>query len=617
MDSIYILFIFIIGLIIAVGVGLELSKEIDEFIIYLLFWMLYIITIITFVNIGLVINYYLNMKNKTGPPGPQGSTGDRGDKGDTGLCDENCRDSICEKEITDMITEGLKDKNNGEVVKLNNVYIKSKIRLMCSSKEFKDLYPHNGPYNLINYIKEIWSIWFNLIYESGGNTYFENVGAESDFDWLKENPFDELKKYDIFYWGMGKQYKPHIIDMCYTNTKSNTDSNNNTNYNYIVRASNTNYYKYLGNDKKEVINPEEDEDIGALNDVSFWRAHQFTYKENTFYPVGDIAIGPIRDNDYVDSQRTVGTLTVPGGNSRGPLRTTVLVSGDVQGPMDYFLIWNNKIFWIWRPIPPTNYISLGDIVTFSATKPDTGDNAPIRCVPQDMTNKIQNDGNVLWSSIGAMVPTNVTILGYKPNDGTPQSSTIDARPNNAYNLFRGVVGSRLIIPSTDINGSFYTLNENKYDSGFQVGINTPSYDKGSDVGKGFIPTPQKHSKYSVMAYLNLKNNVVLKHKTSQHEFSATLVPNAISNAYLIKTNTNPTNTKCIDFNNNIITRPEPQCDELIGSQIFSIILTGNKKNECRIQHYNSKNYIKYKNGSVTLIDETDKNDMNYTLFEMS
>ena len=598
------IFIFVIGLIIAIGVGLEISKGIDEFIIYLLFWMLYIITIITFVNIILVGNYYFTMKNKTGPPGPPGETGDRGDKGSAGLCDVNCRDSICENEITDMILQGLKDRNNGGIVKMNNIYIKSKINLMCRSDEFKQLAPYNGPYNLINYIKGIWEIWFNLIYASGGATYFENVGAESDFEWLKENPFDELKKYDVFYWGMGKQYRPEIIDKCSSIT--NGSSANNNNINYIVRSSTTNYYQSIGND----------EGSGAYNDVSFWRAYQFTYKENVFYPVGDIAIGPSREYDNMSSQRKVGVSLIT-GLSAGPLRNTILVSGDVKGPIDYQLIWTNNMFWLWRPIPPSDYIALGDVVTFSSMKPSTGSGAPIRCVPKNMTNMMPNNGNVFWSSLGSSNPYDVTLLGYKPNDGSEDASSIDAASDNAYNLFRAVVGNNLTIPPTDINGSFYNLDANKYDSSFVIGIDKPVYDSDNDVGKGYLSRPKKDSKYSVMAYLHLKNNVILTHNVSQNKFSGKLVPNAISNAYIIKTNIDSNNNKCIDYKNNLLSIPQPECDELKDTQIFSIMLTGNKKNECRIQHYNSKNYVKYKNGLLTMVDEHDNNDMEYTLFIMA
>ena len=600
MESIYILFIAVIGIIMALGVGMEISKEIDEFIIYVLFWMLYIITIVTFVNIILVANYYFTMKNKIGPPGLQGKKGPRGNKGDAGLCDADCRDIICEDTINGMILKELTDRNNGVAVKINNVYLKSKVRLICSSDEFKKLAPYNGPYNLINYIKSIWEIWFNLLYEAGGLSYFENIGAETDFEWLGNNPFDELKKYDIFYWGMGKQYRPDIKDKCYTKSELNSSAVVNK---YIVKSSTSNYYDSLGNDSGS----------GAFNNVSFWRAKQFAYKENTYYPVGDIAIGPTTDNDNTKSQRTVGVYQVP-GMSGGPLRSTIIVAGDVKGPVDYQLIWTNDKFWIWRPIPPAGYITLGDIVTFNDKSPSTNDLAPIRCVPQDITIKMKNNKKVFWSSLGSGKNNPVTILGFIPNDGTET----EALPSNAYNLFKAVNGNDLHIPDTDINGSFYSLDPNTYASNFVIGLSIDDDTNASTekyLGKGYLDTPKKDAKYSVMAYINLKNNVILTHNITQNKYSAQLVPNAISNAYLIKINKDSSTTKCMDYANNILSLKN-ECDELIDTQIFSIILTGNKKNECRIQHYNSKMFLKYKNDTITLIDENSTIDMEDTLFMM-
>ena len=75
------------------------------------------------------------------------------------------------------------------------------------------------------------------------------------------------------------------------------------------------------------------------------------------------------------------------------------------------------------------------------------------------------------------------------------------------------------------------------------------------------------------------------------------------------------NNKCLNYDNNGISYAN--CDESIDTQIFSIITTGNKKHECRIQHYNSKKYVKYKNGMVILINENDKNEMEHTLFMMT
>ena len=619
MLTIYTVFMLAIAAVIGIGLGLELSSGIEEFVIYLLFWMLYIITIVTFINIFLVVNYYLNMKNKTGPVGIQGPSGDRGDKGEVGLCDPACRDTICETQINDLILDELKKKITHGEVKINNTYIKSKVRIMCASDEFKQLAPVNGPQNLINYIKNIWLIWLDLLYNSGGIKYFETVGAESEFEWLASNPFDELKKYDVFYWGMGKQYRPEIREKCYsTRDGTNPDEGNNS----VLRTSTTNYYELLGTDSES----------GAFQNVSFWRAKQFTYQGNVFYPVGDVAIGPVRDNESFASNKVVGQFQIS-ELTACPERQTIIISGDVKGPIDYILIWtnynhnnnnNNNVFWIWRPIPPPEFIALGDVVTFDSGKPDTGDSAPIRCVPTYITNNLPQNGNILWSSLGSPNPTNLLLLGYVPNIG----STVYASPNNAYNLFRAVVGINNNIPASDVNGNFYSLDTSKFESSYIIGgnIGEPSSNLYSDdsidsnpdqssnknhVGKGYLPSYRKDSQYSILAYINLKNNPILTHNISKTKFEGTLIPNAISNAYSIKKD-----NQCLNYDGqNGVTYSS--CDEAIDNQIFSIINTGNKKRECRIQHYNSRKYIKYKNGMVILIDENDKNEMEYTLFMMS
>ena len=609
MITVYSVFILIVAAVLAIGIGLELSSGIDEFVIYLLFWMLYIITIATFINIFLVVNYYLNMKNKTGPVGDPGPAGDRGDKGDVGICDIGCRDIICETQINDLILDELKKKVTTGTVKINNAYIKSKVRLMCTSNEFRQLAPVNGSQNLINYIKNIWMIWLDLLYNSGGIKYFETVGAESEFEWLASNPFDELKKYDVFYWGMGKQYRPEVIEKCYP-------SKDGEGADYVIRTSTTNFYDLLGTDDKS----------GSYNEVSFWRAKQFTNNGNVFYPVGDVAIGPKRDNESVTSNKLVGQTQIQ-SLTQCPERQTIIVSGDVKSPVDYILLWsnfnhnnnnNNNVFWIWRPIPPPDFRALGDVVTFNSDKPEKGENAPIRCVPSYITTKLNQNGNVFWSSVGSNNPSNVLLVGYVPNNG----EKVYANENNAYNLFRAVIGSTTDIPASDVNANFYSLDTSKYDSQYIIGgdnsnsksSSNSNPDESSDsnlVGKGYLQSYRKDSQYSILAYINLKNNPILTHNMTNTIFEGTLIPNAISNAYLIKMD-----DKCINYNDTSgVTYSS--CNDVIDDQIFSIITTGNKKNECRIQHYNSKKYIKYKNGMNILINENDKHEMEHTLFTMS
>jgi hypothetical protein len=259
MDTIYIFIIFAIGLIIAIGVGLEISKGIEETIIAILFWFLYIITISTFINVILVGKYYLTMRNKTGPPGSQGQRGDRGDKGEAGKCNADCRDQYCYNKllgVDGIIPTKLKNLNQGVNVDLNNIYIKSKVAQICGSDEFKQLAPYNGPSNLVNYLGSIWEIWIELIYNAGGKLYFETIGAEDQFDWVKStivgtndtyvNPFDEIRKYDVFYWGMGLQYRPKLIERCYASSDGNTPDPGASGF--ILRVAKTDLYDKIVDD---------------------------------------------------------------------------------------------------------------------------------------------------------------------------------------------------------------------------------------------------------------------------------------------------------------------------------------------------------------------------------
>ena len=505
------------------------------------------------------------------------------------------------------MTEELKTRNNGVRVNVNNIYVKSKIKQMCASEEFKQLAPYNGPINLINYLKDIWKIWIGLLYDAGGMLYFETIGAEDQFDWLSNNPFNEFKKYDVFYWGMGKQYRPQIVDKCYPSADGDTPNPNTSGS--IIQVAKTDLYDYITNDAGS----------GAFTDASFWRPKQFTYKTAVYYPVGDLVYGPKRNGENYNTKKHVGGITLP-RISKGPARETILVSGDVKGPVNYELLWTNEgwstgkrsranFFWVWRPIAPVNYIALGDVITSSGDPPLTGDSAPIRCVPYDMVIKLATNGNVLWSSSGSPVDININMLGFKPNTGSYQN----AEDSNAYNLFRGVIGWGTSIPGSDINGNLSYLDATKYDSNYVLGGNNgrPNQSQESNrVGKGIIPPPKRDSKYSVVAYLNLKNNPVLTHQASRFKINGQIIPNAISNSYILKNG-----NMCLDYVNSQITLK--QCDEFIDSQYFSIIFTGNMKNQCTLKHQKTEKILKYNTGLFTLVNENTIDDANLTLFIMS
>ena len=122
----------------------------------------------------------------------------------------------------------------------------------------------------------------------------------------------------------------------------------------------------------------------------------------------------------------------------------------------------------------------------------------------------------------------------------------------------------------------------------------------------------KYLKYK-KKYLNLKNNPILKHSMTNTNINAQLIPNAITNAYSINIGSG-NNTKCLNYDGKTITLAT--CDETISSQIFSIIFTGNKKNECKIQHHDSNNIIHFENDLFTLVPQTDTKNIEYQYFIM-
>ena len=61
-----------------------------------------------------------------------------------------------------------------------------------------------------------------------------------EFEWLAENPFNTIKKYDVFYWGLDNAYKPRLISDC---KKRQNDGSTLS----IVKLIKTNVYESISN----------------------------------------------------------------------------------------------------------------------------------------------------------------------------------------------------------------------------------------------------------------------------------------------------------------------------------------------------------------------------------
>ncbi len=234
-----IIFFSVISLVFLIILGINISSSIERPVMYLLFWLMYFITIGTIVNIIMTVYYYTVMKNKKGPRGPQGERGDKGEPGPVGKCSADCKNNAGYNAIIQHIVDvvNTEEKRNGNpatftAADLKNVYIKSKVKSICGSAEFQQMAPYKGAQSLVNYLKTIWGDIIKLIYTSGGINYLKSVGAEHDWDWTANNPWDEFKKYDVYYWGIGKEYRPQLLDKCVAESAQTNGAANMENESY-------------------------------------------------------------------------------------------------------------------------------------------------------------------------------------------------------------------------------------------------------------------------------------------------------------------------------------------------------------------------------------------------
>lgn len=585
-------FIFTMGLLGSLAIGISISSKIENSNVYMIFWILYLCTIATFINIIMTIVYYLIMRKKKGPPGKRGIRGEQGERGEPGKCEASCKDEICTRQIETSIIDYL-NKRAGRPVKLENAYIKQKIKQMCGSPEFKQASPYHGPAKLIDYLSEIWLKWIELMFQEGGESYFESIGAETEWEWVNKNPFNEIKKYDVYYWGLGKEYRPIITNVCDKEYGVKRDNN--------LKVCQTNNYVKIG----------DTEGVSSKHEASFWRAKPITYKSINYYPVGDIVIGPNRTNENALLDRFVGEISIS-HKIPGPNRSTILVGGDVQGPISYELIWDstligsNKNIWIWRPIGPKtskgDYYSLGDVVTTTSSPPPVGISAPIRCVPKACLESKYMPKSIMWSSEGGGGDRQINIVGFTPNKNTESNSLLKGTSANCYNLFRSMVNSA-VIPKSDKNGSFYAIISTCIDNNGVPGKQYKVYKNPNkdNEGSGYSKLPKKNVMYSLDTFIKNSNKIILKNKTSK-DFKITLESVNILNrdAYRIKDSSFDTES-CLTVidNNSAYSIDNKICASKDESQIFILELV--QRNKYRIKHLKTNLYLIAQYGSFNLV----------------
>lgn len=277
----YIIYL-IIFISIATYVGLILMNKLKNSHNVGLFIFIYIVCVIGIINVLLLTKFWQKIQHKTGPPGRRGLQGDTGDIGMTGNCGDICKTKQCAVDILEYLNEIYKNKTKDKKAFIKNKYIITKAKQMCHSHQYNLLVPHKGGNNLVNYIKELWLIWFNLLYKYGGRKFLEDKYANDSFSWKNGiNPFFELEKYDAFHWGLSQEFKGIGLGVCY----------NIENSNYFPKAPKppiaflrTNSYKLMG--KTSAPNK---------GSISFWSPVPTTYQNEYYYPIMQV---PLRNDNY-------------------------------------------------------------------------------------------------------------------------------------------------------------------------------------------------------------------------------------------------------------------------------------------------------------------------------
>ena len=458
----------------------------------IIFISFYILTIANIYIYGLSNEFRNQNISKTGKFGKRGRRGLRGKSGKASSCEGGCKpDKLCYNKMLTNISDVYNEyclKNNLEQLPKNkfirNNFIKKKCRKMCESKAMGKLISLKGAKECYNYVFDssgrhgksvanpegypsIWRQWIELIlkYENGKMFLDSEQLTDNDFDYLltekdiltfcstneypnfcfiDENtkrkkvisPFDEIKKYDLWYWGSPKSSRPTYVEECsYIDEKGNKRS---VDDGPILKIVDSNLYRSVwrsktgrqsvvsvgsrnGSSCPRTLQYVPDKQTGTTK-VSAYRSEDFHTKDEmkyrTYKPLGDV----ILEGDSVCHKRTpdstlpyvendTNNLNEPINTSTGanPLKAIKLVSGDIKQPVAYAKLYSSKSkdknaydyekynYSFWRPIPPTGYKCLGDVISNSVSSKQPAKDL-VACVPDKCVRKSNGQGKKIWNS---------------------------------------------------------------------------------------------------------------------------------------------------------------------------------------------------------------------------
>ena len=438
------------------------------------------------------------ISGQKGNKGMRGLPGNKSDKCDKKKCNLNiCNDKLL-LHVTQVYSDILKSRNKktSKHYPLTNNFIKNKIKTLCLSPQLEKVLDNSNDKSVYTFIYNTWKKWIHIILKYENGEYFMETDylTDNDFDNLidvkdkiynpnfnnnnegtpskgKESPFDEIKKYDMWYWGEPQAAKVKIKYKCDLDSDSASGPKN---YNINVKKSQDYKQKWrssvaLQTQNNDIYTPFQHK---TNSDITVYRPTTIDDNGTIFYPSGDIIV----NGDNV--QPNSGDVT--------------LLSGDVLHPDGFKKLYGFQRtkgigkgvigYSFWQPNNPTNYTCLGNAIetTYKQTEPNSLDFA---CVPSVCTQPI-------IKSVDKNVQT-YNIVNSEDDDNMGSEVLTNLYSHNAEMHL-----------TNDPNKIYELIPEG------QVYNNNPSCinnTKVLDSNKGsWIVEPKNSKKYSIHAHFNAK-----------------------------------------------------------------------------------------------------------------
>lgn len=507
--------IFVVCAAFFIYIGITLVRDVNHPVLYGLFWLIYAITILTIGNTVLNYFFYNNIGKKKGPLGDRGKPGDDGDEGPEGECDPNCKmqniiDIIMKKLNVDYnkILEKERGKKEDPPRTINNDYIKNTLKRIILSKQFKQVAQLKNDKKIEDYVSEIFTRWLEILAKadkSEGKKHFQDYleiyGEQVEWESMikpKYNPFHEIEKYDIFYWGLSKEFRPIKLDACFPKKEKPETSPP------PIKGLIANVYTRVYDEYKIPTVRQRFRNFLAgkyyKNHMSIWRTQPITIDGERYFPLGDVSFP--RMNVY-GGERTVKKMggenpviyKTRSGRSEGPMYNNVLLAVDnkyVKQPpaTAWSWKWNDRgtgarkdvTFWNAEDFQENGiqYRCMGSIGMNNYGPNPTiqlgRENVPLVCVDEKALEQISNRHRRIWTD--------------KRSGGRSGDGSLYQNLDGVYNLtYFGAGGYRPIwnrkmykikeeyLNPTHINSDVGKTTEEEKDLGYGKGYQNYKYSK--------------------------------------------------------------------------------------------------------------------------------------------